>query len=121
MFFANLCSLTSISSDQIFPDSVKRTFNLPDSFGEHHCRLAFKHIHDWRCGEKVDYQVDMVQGWFNLPYPHRAIHGLIICWKALMVLSATDRRLAKSVSATESYFFFTDLLTRWAGVSMLNY
>lgn len=118
MIFANLYSLSTIISDQIFPDSVKRTFNLPDSFGEHHCRLAFKHIHDWTCGEKDHFQVDMVQGWFNLPCPLGVIHGLIICWKALMVLSATDRRLAKSVSATESYLFFTDLLTRWAGVSI---
>lgn len=53
--------------DQIFPEAVKRSYNLPDSFAEHHGGLAYKHIHDWRCGAKDTFQVEIIQGDSDVP------------------------------------------------------
>ncbi len=48
--------------DQIFPDSVKQLLDLPDSFCEHHCRLAFRCIHEDKAVGLLGPQVDVVQG-----------------------------------------------------------
>ncbi|KLO12869.1 hypothetical protein SCHPADRAFT_393594 [Schizopora paradoxa] len=64
-----------VPAHQLFPDSEKRLFNLPDTFAERHCRLAFKRFKESREFGRLGFSVGIVQ--------------------AITILSITLRRLAK--------------------------